>query len=283
MIRGVWWQLTGARCGGSHRSARRQERAYEFGRRHPRLTGVIFCVFLAGLIAICAEQIRHGTYLGGGWLIAVLAGMASAAVLTAAALISSRRHNPASGRFERAWLVLGVMSVSAIGYPFPLGPYGSVQAFFNVVHAALLGYEAVTLTAFIALLAYVLIRLRGLPGRAVLERPPVRAAGRHGLPDDTGQLPRRQMPRVHGWPGWVLAGAVAVAGLVAGFILAAVGGPDAHDAQSTAAGWVILFALATVCVAVPAALYRRYRSRRVVAVPPSLPGTSTAADPAGQD
>lgn len=63
-----------------------------------------------------------------------------------------------------------------------------------------------------------------------------------------------------------LAGAVA--GLVAGVILAVVSGPDGHDAASTAAGWIILVALAAVCVAIPAALYRRYRSRRRVAVPP---------------
>jgi hypothetical protein len=60
-----------------------------------------------------------------------------------------------------AWLVLGLVSASAIRFPFPRGPYGSVQAFFNVVHAALLGYEAVTCAAIVALLGYLLVRFRG--------------------------------------------------------------------------------------------------------------------------
>lgn len=158
---------------GSDRRARRQERAREFGRRHPRLTLVIACAFLAGFIAICAVQLRHGTYLGRGWVIAALAGMATAAVISAAAVISRRRDSPAAGRFQVAWLVLGLMSATAIRYPFPLGPYGGVQAFFNVMHAALLGSEAVTCAAIIALLAYRLTRLHGLPGRAAVQ-PPVR-------------------------------------------------------------------------------------------------------------
>jgi hypothetical protein len=108
MIRRVRWQLTGACCGGhakrgsagrasvgSYRSARRQTRAYEFGRRHPRLTVVIVGVALAGVIAVCAFQIRHGAYLGRGWAIAASAGMATAAVLGAAALSNSKRHSPA--------------------------------------------------------------------------------------------------------------------------------------------------------------------------------------------
>lgn len=97
---------------------------------------------------------------------------------------------------------------------------------------------------------------------------------RHDVPDDTGQFPRRQVPLAHGWPGWVLAGAGA--GLVAGVILAVVSGP-AHSAASTAAGFLILLALAAVCVAAPATFYRRYRSSRRAAVPPSSPDISGAA------
>lgn len=97
---------------------------------------------------------------------------------------------------------------------------------------------------------------------------------RHDVPDDTGQLPRRPVPLGHGWPGWVLSGAAA--GLVAGVILAVANGP-AHRAASTAAGFLILIALAAVCVAAPAAFYRRYRSRRGAAVPPSSPDISGAA------
>ena len=109
---------------GSYRSARRQTRAYEFGRRHPRLTVVIVGVALAGVIAVCAFQIRHGAYLGRGWAIAASAGMATAAVLGAAALINSKRHSPALGRFRMAWLVLGLLSTSSIGYPWAAGPRG---------------------------------------------------------------------------------------------------------------------------------------------------------------
>jgi hypothetical protein len=256
---------------GSQRSARRQERAREFGRRHPRLTLVISCVLLGGIIAICAVQLRHGAYLGRGWLIAAVAGTATEAAVSAAALISRLRPSPATPRIQMTWLVLGLLSASAIAYPFPEGPYGGVQAFFNVAHAALLGGEAVTCATIIVLLAYAIVR----------RRPPVPAARRHGLPDDTGQLPGRQMPKARAWPGWVLTGAAA--GLVAGFILAAVGAPDPHDAASTAGTSLVLIALAAACLAGSAALYRRYRSRRVAAVPPSLPGTGTADHLAGQD
>jgi hypothetical protein len=73
-----------------------------------------------------------------------------------------------------AWVVLGLISASAIRFPFPLGPYGRVQAFFNMVHAALLGYEAVTCAGIIALTAYVLLHPR--------VRSHSRAArARHGL------------------------------------------------------------------------------------------------------
>lgn len=169
---------------GSHRRARRQGRAQDFGARHPRLTLVIACALLAGVTAVCGEQLSYGTYLGRGWVIVALAGMATAAGLSAAALISNRRHSPAAGRAAMAWLVLALASASAIKFPFPQGPYDSVQAFFNVVHAALLGYEAVTCTAIVALLTYLLLRPRarargqaaraGLPAR--LRFPGAKAA-----------------------------------------------------------------------------------------------------------
>lgn len=149
---------------GSDRRVRGTNRARElgakFGRRHPRLALIIVGVALTGVIALCSFQLSHGTYLGRGWVIAAFAGIAAAAGLGAAAVISNRRHSPAAGRLGLAWLVLSLMSVSAIRYPFPLGPYGSVQAFFNVVHAALLGYEAVTCTAIVALLAYLVLHPR---------------------------------------------------------------------------------------------------------------------------
>jgi hypothetical protein len=206
----------------------------------------------------------------------------TAAALNAAVLIRIVRHNPALGRLGLTWVVLGVLAASSIRLPFPQGRYGSVQAFFNVVKAAALGYEAVTGAALVVLLAYVLIRPGGLPGRLALRQSPVPAPGPDSLPDAFVPLPRRQMARFHGWPGWVLAGAVA--GLIAGITLAVAAGSQGHHAASTAAGAIILLALAAMCVAIPATLYRRYRSRRLGAGPPSLPGTSTAADlaePAG--
>ena len=59
--------------------ARGQGRAREFGVRHPRLAVVIGCALLAGVIAVCGLQLSYGTYLGRGWVIAALAGMATAA------------------------------------------------------------------------------------------------------------------------------------------------------------------------------------------------------------
>ena len=164
---------------GGGRRARRNGRAREFGARHPRLTLVIICALLAGVIAVCGYQLSYGTYLGRGWVIAALAGLAVAAGLSASAVISILRHE-AAGRVLMIWLVLGLASASAIKFPFPQGPYGGVQAFFNVVHAALLGYEAVTCTAIVALFAYVFLRSRG---RARMPTAPAgHARRRAGLP-----------------------------------------------------------------------------------------------------
>jgi hypothetical protein len=149
---------------GSHGRVRGRDRAQElgakFGRRHPRLALIVVGVALAGVVALCSFQLSYGTYLGRGWVIAAFAGMATAAGVGAAVLISNRRHSPAAGRLALAWLALCVMSASAIRYPFPLGPYGSVQAFFNVVHAALLGYEALTCASIVAFFAYLVLHPR---------------------------------------------------------------------------------------------------------------------------
>src|SRR5215472_15362176 len=99
---------------------------------------------------------------------------------------------------------------------------------------------------------------------------------RHGG-DGDGQIPRRQPAMPHGWPERVLAGAVA--GFIVGVILAVVSGTHTHGVVGTVAGFLILLAPAAVCVALPAALYRRYRSRRA-AGPRSPLGISTATDPA---
>jgi hypothetical protein len=255
---------------GSDRRALRQNRAQEFGRLHPRLTVIMTSVVLAGLIAICAFQIRHGTYLGAGWLVAAVAGMAAAAALGPAALISNLRHRPTVDGLGIGWTVLTAGSAWSLTFPFPVGRYGSVQAFFNMVHAILLGYAAVSYAALIALFAFLIIHTGSLPSRAELRQ----------------QLPRRQKTVVHGWPGWVLAGAVA--GLIAGISLAVAGGSDTNDAASIAAGTVILVALAAVSVGVLATLYRLYRRnrrRRLAALPPGLrgnaPGDWRSQDPAG--
>jgi len=263
---------------GNYRSGQQHSRAQEFGRRHPRLIGLVICIGLAGVTIVCAFQIRHGAYLGRGWVIAAVAGTVTAAALNAAILIRIMRGDPALGRLGIAWVVPGLLAALSIRLPFPQGRYGSVQAFFNVVKAAALGYEAVTGAALIVLLARVLILPGGLPGRLALRQPPGRPPAPDSLPDAFVPLPGGQMARFHGWPGWLLGGAVA--GLVAGIALAVAGGSQGHDATSTVAGFVILLALVTMCVAIPAYLYRRYRSRRLGAGPPSLPGTTTAADPA---
>lgn len=101
--------------------------------------------------------------------------------------------------------------------------------------------------------------------------PPYRQNVPPAIPAATQQLPQPQPRRPLGWPGWLLA--VAIAGLVAGFSLAAVGGSNTKDAAATASGAITSLALIALCVAVPAALYRRHRSRRL-AQGPQLPGTS---------
>jgi hypothetical protein len=154
---------------GSARRARRQKRG-RFGERRPRLALGIIGGILIGVTAISAYQLGHGAYLGRGWAIAALAGMLTAAVLGAAVLIRQRRHFGTLGRFETGWLVLWPVAVSGLRFPFPVVPYGNVQAYFNVVHAALLGYEAVTSAWFVALLAVLFFHPRGLAGRSVLPR-----------------------------------------------------------------------------------------------------------------
>lgn len=172
---------------GRNRRPRRQGRAQEFGAkfgaRYPRLSLVIACVLLAAVLALYGLQLSYGTYLGRSWVIAAVAGMVTAAGLIAAVLIANRRHSPAAGRLGLAWLVLALLSASAIRFPFPQGPYGNVQAFFDVVHAAMLGFEAVSGTAIIALMAYALLRPRA---RARLRTARTARAGqeqgRAGLP-----------------------------------------------------------------------------------------------------
>jgi hypothetical protein len=168
-----------------------QEVGREFGERHPRLTAVMGSVLLAGVAAVCGYQLSYGTYLGRGWLIAAAGGMATAAVLSAAVLISSQRGVLPLYRAVMAWVVLGVMSASSIGYPFPVGPYGSVQAFFNVVHAALLGYEAVTCAAITSLLVCGLARSLGVDGRVPPQQAPVLVWTARGHGPDYGGLPAR--------------------------------------------------------------------------------------------
>jgi hypothetical protein len=155
-------------------------RVREFGVRHPRLALVIVCALLAGVIAVCGLQLSYGTYLGRGWVIAALAGMATAAGVSASALISIRRHGGVLSGAVLTWLVLGLVSASAVRFPFPQGPYGSVQAFFNLVHAALLGYEAVFCAGIVALFGYLLVRSRGRARSQAVRAG--HAPGRAGLP-----------------------------------------------------------------------------------------------------
>jgi hypothetical protein len=93
------------------------------------------------------------------------------------------------------------------------------------------------------------------------------------------QRQRVQRPRPRNWPGWVLAGAGA--SVVIALVFAAIGGPSGRNAAGTAAGTIALLAIAASCVAVPAGLYRWYRSRGAVVMPQlPLSDRSEAASPA---
>jgi hypothetical protein len=171
--------------------ARAQGRAREFGARHPGLAGVTVCAIPLGAVALAGLQLSYGLYLGRGWVIAALAGVATGAGVNAWAMLSLRRTGGELDFAVTTWLVLWLVSAStAIRLPFPRGPYGGVQAVFNVVHAALLGYEAVTFAAIVAVPCYLLVRYRGRArSRAVPAVPagPVpgrarRTPGRDGLP-----------------------------------------------------------------------------------------------------
>lgn len=180
--------------------ARSAGRAREFGARYPLLATVIACVVLAGASAVCGLQLSYGAYLGRDWVIAALAGAATGGGVNAWTLTSIRRHGGNLGPALLAWLVLGLVSASAIRFPFPQGPFGGVQAFFNVVHAALLGYEAITCAAIVALLGYALVRFRGRPRiRAVRAwHAPGRAGEVPGSRPGSGSRERRRRP---GGPG----------------------------------------------------------------------------------
>lgn len=115
---------------------------------------------MAAAIALYGFQLYYGTYLGLGWVIAAVAGAATAVGLGAAVWIGIRRRGVPSRPLATAWLVLGLISASAIRFPFPTGPYGHVQAFFNVAHAAMLGFETVTGSAILAVMVYVVVRPR---------------------------------------------------------------------------------------------------------------------------
>ena len=250
----------------SYRRALRQERARRFGRRHPRLALAIVILAMGGVLALCVAQIDHGTYLGRSWLIAAVAGIAAGAGLSPVALIRSRRTP--WGRLQLVWVLVTVLSASSIRLPFPVGHYGRPQAVVNVVHAALLGYMTLTITAIVVVMVGVLARF-------------VRANGWRALPY-TPEPPLPRGPRrFRGWPAWVLAGACA--GLVGCVILAGIGGSNLHDAPSRASGALGAVSLVMICVAGPAALYRWYRSRRVGPAPPSPRHNATAASPAGPD
>jgi hypothetical protein len=262
--------LTGAERGRRALGTRAEAFGARFGARRPRLSLVICGILLLGLLAACSAQLSYGAYLDPGWAIAMWTGAAVAIALNATAWNSAVRHGPPSRRLQIAWLVLTLLAGSSLGYPFPHGHYGRVQAFFNVVHAALLAYEGTTCAAIVTLLAYVLVRVRGRrPGRAALQQPSVAPAERYELPGNAALLPGRLMPATHGWPTRVLAGGAA--GLVAGISLAAVNGRTS-DATSTAAGLVILLALGALCIAGSAILYRRYRSSRARATKPAQRG-----------
>lgn len=191
--------------------ARSRRRAREFGARHPRLALAVVGALLAGLVAVCGLQLAYGTYLGRGWVIVALAGAVAAAGVNAWALVSIWRHGGELTGAMMTWLLLGLVSASAIRFPFPQGRYDRVQAAFNVVHAALLGYEAVTCTVIVALLGYLLVRARGgAPGQAV--RAGARPSGR------AGQTPRRA-----GLPARLRFPAAAAATWRAGRLIAADG------------------------------------------------------------
>jgi hypothetical protein len=87
--------------------------------------------------------------------------------------------------------------------------------------------------------------------------PPVQA--RRRPPVRQPQVVQARWPRT--WPGWTLL--AGIAGLVAGVTLSVIGGSNSHDAAASASGAVTLVALLALCVAVPAALYRRHRTRRI--------------------
>ena len=64
------------------------------------------------------------------------------------------------------------------------------------------------------------------------------------------------------WPGLTLG--AAWLGFVTAFIVGAHGGSDMGDAANLTAATLFLLSLGAALVAIPAALYRRYRSKRTV-------------------
>jgi hypothetical protein len=175
----------------SERRGRRNRRAHDLRASRPLLSLVGAFAVMTWVIAVCGDQLSQGTYLGRDWLIAALAGMATAAGLGAAVLVLIRRHSPATSPVAMAELVLIVASTLSPRIPFPRGPYGGVQAFFNVAHAALLGYGAVTLAGIAVLVAYLRLRSADHAPKAVPATPSPPLPARLRFP---GAKPARWRP-----------------------------------------------------------------------------------------
>ena len=195
--------------------ARRNATSADFGRRHPRLTAAIGLVLFLGMLALVCSQIVHGTYLGASWIVSVAAGLAGALALTAALVVTIRRKVRWPGPARVAATVLALGSLGGFRYPFPVGPYDSVQAFFNVVHAVSLGFSVPVVLGIAVVMLYALIVKRRAPQQATVTQDAVFPA-RLRFPEIAGaKWQKGALVVADGQVAWVAMGGHALVDLTA--------------------------------------------------------------------
>lgn len=134
-----------------------RSRSYELGRRigtrHPLLVRTVFVLSVAAMGAFDVHEAYQGRHLGHRWVISVLAGTAAGVLgIVVAVLVHRRRPGSGDDPVTVTWWLLVIGSMAAAGLPIPSGPSDGVQALLGVVHAALLGYGAVSMLAIIVVL-----------------------------------------------------------------------------------------------------------------------------------
>lgn len=227
------------------------------------LVGLVCATVVLAVLGYVGDAIRFGILAAGYVYIALFVGNVAILVTSDSVIVREELRRQVSKSVERA--AVAAIHVTPNGLRFRDANHVRILS----TRGSWTRRQVLELADTLHVHAYDFRKAWGLRSRktGVLMSASVSA----GSQATAEQRSRRQRATVRGWPKWVLAGAAA--GLVAGFGLAVTGGSNTNDAANTAAGYLILLALAAVAVAVLAdlyRLYRRHRVRRLASLPPSL-------------